>query len=135
MRFAPYAAEAAAMASLSDGERLEYFVTRAVETEEVWGLGADAGWVLREEAETTALPVWPYRSLAADCATGDWDDQVPGAVSLERFVDGILRMLIEQEIQVEIMPNPDAAGFLVHPHRLLELFDGLAEAGEYTLEG
>ena len=47
MRFQAYPSEIAALPSLSDGERLDYFLMRVFETEEFWGLKQGAVWFSR----------------------------------------------------------------------------------------
>lgn len=135
MRYAPSEGEHQAVASMAESELLEYFITRAAEAEEVWGLGGDAGWVMRESEHQTTLPVWPYRTFAQACAQGEWLEQETHAVSLEHFISRVLQLLIDREIGVEIMPSNSRRGLCVHPRRLFELFEGVLDAGEYTLEG
>ena len=135
MRYEPSANESAAIETMAESELLDYFITRAAEAEEVWGLGDDAGWVMREQDDQVTLPVWPYRQFAHACAAGDWETQVTKAVSLEHFLSTILRLLVDQDIQVEIMPSASREGQRIHPERLFKLFESVIESGEYTLEG
>ncbi len=135
MRYAPSEGEREAIAFMDEAELLEYFITRTAEAEEVWGLGGDAGWVMREHEARTSLPVWPYRVLAQACARGEWHAQKTHAVSLEHFISRVLHLLIDRDIAVEIMPTDSRPGLCVHPRRLFELFEGVLDTGEYTLEG
>ena len=135
MRYEPSANECADIESMEDADLLDYFITRAAEAEEVWGLGDDSGWLMRAQGEQAALPVWPYREFAHACAVGEWETQVTKAVSLEHFLSKILRLLVDQDLQVEIMPTRSRQGQRVHPERLFKLFESVIDAGEYTLEG
>lgn len=135
MRFAPTAGEFKAMAGMTGQALMEYFVTRTAEAEEVWGLGDETGWLLRETNTQTTLPVWPYQQLAGDCAVDDWQGQSCKSVSLEHFISHVLQVLIEQDIQVEIMPVESRRGYIMTPQQLSTLFENIIESGEYFLEG
>jgi len=135
MRFAPSASEYRAIGTMAGQELMEYFITRVAEVEEVWGLGDETGWVMRELGEQTSLPVWPYQQLAHRCAVDDWQGQSCKSVSLEHFISHILKLLIEQDIQIEIMPGESRQGYIMEPQHLYKMFEGVIESGEYFLEG
>ncbi|WP_455211094.1 DUF2750 domain-containing protein [Kaarinaea lacus] len=135
MKYRPDAKELSEIESYSRNERLHYFLTRAVESEEVWGLSNQSGWVIREHDNQTILPVWPYQIFAAKCATNEWQDYTAGAVSLEHFVYKLLPVMIAQEIKVEILPSTNQPGNLLDARELSSLFEGMLESGEYYMEG
>jgi hypothetical protein len=135
MQFSPNANEYEAMRTMSEGALLEYFITRVAEVEEVWGLGDHSGWVMREAGDLVSLPVWPYRQLAIDSAVDEWESQVANAVSLEHFIFKVLKIMVAENIKVEIMPAPSASGQIIDAGELFKLFESVIEAGEYYLEG
>jgi len=135
MKYKPSNTELSELDSYSTKERLHYFLTRAVESEEVWGLSNQSGWVMREADEQTILPVWPYQGLAENCAENEWQNYVPGAVSLEHFVYKLLPVMIAQEIKVEILPTTNQPGNLLDARELSSLLEGMLESGEYYMEG
>lgn len=134
MRFSPALNEYAAIDAMTEGELLEYFITRTFETEEVWGLASEAGWVMRERDGHTILPVWPFQQLVAPCED-ESSDHSANAISLERFVYRVLDMLTAAKAQVEVMPRRSGPGSLIEPRQLRSLFQGVIDAGEYRLEG
>lgn len=134
MRFSPALNEYTAIETMAGAESLEYFITRTFETEEVWGLANEIGWVMRERDHQTVLPVWPFQQLVA-ASEQESSDHSANAVSLERFVYGVLDMLLEAGALVEVMPRLGAPGYLIEPQQLRGLFEGVIEAGEYRLEG
>jgi hypothetical protein len=135
MQFAPNANEYKAIESMSEFTLLEYFITRVAEVEEVWGLGDASGWVMREAGDVISLPVWPYRQLAIESAIDEWETQVSNAVSMEHFISKVLKMLIDANIKVEIMPRSSRHGQLIDPQELLQLFESVIESGEYYIDG
>ena len=136
MRYAPYDNEYESTKSLSEGQILEYFLTRIFETEEIWGLDDGCEWIFRTsgEAEST-MPVWPYEKYAKEAVYGAWSDSHPQAESLEDFMFHTLEMLIEEDVMLEIMPKPDKPGCVISPHQLLSILTGMLDAGEYRLDG
>ena len=135
MKFKPSSTELSEVESYNANERLHYFLTRAVESEEVWGLSNQSGWVMKEANEHTILPVWPYKQLADDCATNEWQNYIPGAVSLEHFVYNLLALMEKEDIKVEVFPTATQPGLSVEANELAAQFEGMIESGEYYMEG
>jgi hypothetical protein len=133
MQHAPTELERKYISTMSDAQRLEYFLTRTMESEEVWGLVDNEGWLLQENNGRTILPIWPYRQFVEDCI--DSDSVRAGSVSLEHFVDNILHSLVAGDIDLEIWPAPEHKGEVVSAEVLLEMFTSLFESSEYRLEG
>jgi len=135
MHYAPTLNELSLLEGISPPERLNYFLTRAMEAEEVWVLGNESGWVMSEQDDQAALPIWPYNVLAEDCAQGDWQANAPDSVSLEHFVYNLLPQLSEREIHIEIMPSNTQKGLVFEASALLEILERKIDASEYFIEG
>lgn len=135
MHQAPTATEADLLKNATTQERLDYFLTRAMECEDVWGLSNASGWVMKEDSDTCILPVWPYAVMAEACAEDEWEDYVPDSTSLEHFVYGILPQLREQAIDIAIMPTPQDPGLRVDAKALFEIFERKLDTVEYFLDG
>lgn len=135
MRHQPSNSEQQQLEAFSPSELLHYFLTRVIESEELWGLGDSSNWVMRETGEITSLPVWPYKTFAASCALDDWEDYSPCAVSLEHFVYQLLPVMDKQDIKVEIFPYKTRTGRLMESRELASLLEGMMESGEYYMEG
>jgi hypothetical protein len=134
MHHAPTPTELIILANASNEERLDYFLTRAMESEEVWGLSNESGWVMKEENGAYILPVWSYSVLSLSCAQGSWSEHSPDSVSLEHFVYQVLASLKEQQIQLEILPSQHQPGVLIKADSLFEIFERKLDAVEYFLE-
>jgi hypothetical protein len=118
---------------MDEDERLDYFLSRAIECEEVWSLGSDCGWSIREEGEQRVIPVWPHQELANLCACGDCERQRPDPVSLEHFLYRVLAMMKENGILVEVLPSTDRPGRLMPAEALFEALDSKLDSGESLL--
>ncbi|OAI12236.1 hypothetical protein A1507_01705 [Methylomonas koyamae] len=133
MRYQPHRDEIAAVPEMSDDERLEYFLYRVFETDEVWCL-KDAGQpVIRDVAGRETLPVWPYKIFAEAAATGDWEGLQPVPESVDYFTYQTLNRAAGQEVTLEIMPRGSAPGCLIAPQRLFGMLENMMESRDYTV--
>lgn len=135
MQFDPTPSELDLLRNADESSRLHYFLTRAVETEEIWALSDSQGWILLESHGHDILRIWPYKQMASDYALSMQLGHYPSATSLDNFVYNVLRQLIEQNVRLEIMPSKEFNGTLFSAEKLYELFNGVLESGEYYLEG
>lgn len=134
MRHSPYESEYAAVQTMSDNQRLEYFMSRVFEAEEVWFLNTRAGKHLRPVENTHAYIVWPYKRFATEAALDHWQDAHPSSCSLEYFMDQTLEELIAEDITLDVMPRGEQPGCLINPARLRAILQGMIDAGEYRLD-
>lgn len=116
----PYAVELGDRAvenivSLSPEDRYDYFVRRAVATEEIWALADDRGWVLSSDDEGMELfPVWPdLRFAVAECA-----DARPVAIALSEWLVSWTPNLASTNRRVSVFPSLTGVAVVAHPERL-----------------
>jgi hypothetical protein len=133
MRYAPSQQELQEIGVMAPPQRLQYFLSRVIEAEEIWGLADPQGWVMREEGDRLILPIWPYQECANACV--DALDLQPHATSLDHFVERILHSLIEEGILLEVLPSRGMGGAMLTAVELQSMFKSLMESGEYFLEG
>ncbi|TXS95642.1 DUF2750 domain-containing protein [Parahaliea maris] len=134
MRHAPYQKEVESAAAMSEAARLEYFLTRVFEAEEVWGLDDGCEWIVEERDGQQLMPLWPYEQFAQAAAQFGWKDCLPAAESLEDFLYNTLPGLIAEDYMLNIMATPGVDGCFVSPQRLYAILEGMIEAGEYKLD-
>jgi hypothetical protein len=135
MQYAPTSSELQLLQTLSAIERFEYTTPRLIESEEVWSIGNDDGWLIREQGEQQIIAIWPYRQLAAEYAQVQEPDSTPQSVSLEQFLYGVLKQCRSHDIKLEIMPTPQQSGQIVEAETLYEILEGMMESGRYFIEG
>jgi len=135
MRYIPSQSEINEINESSEDDRLHYFLTRTIESEEVWGIGDHKNWLLKEIDSKLILPVWPYECLARECLLSYDEDNILDAISLEQFVYHVLPMMKQQNIDVEVLPTKMKSGKILVVQEFMSLFESLMDAGEYYLEG
>jgi len=131
MRHEPTANELSYLDDLDADERLHYFITRTMESEEVWRLCDADDWVTREADGVAVMPLWPYRGLAEPFAKRG---EAADAVSLEHFVYFELAELQSEGIRVEVFPGK-AEGMRMDAAMLFRIFDGKMDEEQYFIEG
>lgn len=110
--------EFAAVSALPPAERYAHFVKRAVDTEEVWTLRGQEGWVLAGDPARELIPVWPHPRYAAACASGEWEGAEPTRIALDDWLAAWLPGIERDERAVAVFPVPDGPGALAEPARL-----------------
>ena len=135
MHHAPTTAENQFLMDASSEELLDYFLSRAMECEDIWGLKNVSGWIMRDHGATTYLPVWNYAVMAEACAIDDLSDYSADSMSLEHFVYGILPQLQEMDAGVEFLATPERKGILLPAEVLFEIFERKLDSAAYAPEG
>ena len=135
MHYAPTPGELSALNDATPAERLNYFLTRAMEAEEVWSLSNGLGWAITELDGKSILAIWPYSELAHAYTQGAQESNTPDAVSLEHFVYNLLPMMDDQDIHLEVMPTAAQKGLILEAKALFEIIERKLDTGEYFLEG
>jgi hypothetical protein len=114
-----------AVLRLPAARRYAYFIQRAVESGEVWGLDGE-GWALAlDDAGRDVLPLWPAPEFAALCATRLWSGFQPRGIKLPELMTHVLPQLEEEGMPVGIFFTPEGMG---HPISARELLDALRAA-------
>lgn len=134
MRYRATEDEIVNLPSMAPVERLNYFLTRTVEAEEIWSLGNTNGWELQERDGRTVVHVWPYVELARLNLPPDSASASPQATSLEHFFQNILPIMIEQEIFLDIISMPEAPGRLIAASDLYTMLESMLESHEYYFD-
>lgn len=74
----------------ADDKAYKTFVTRIVETNEVWGLTKDETWATSSSAEfddTEVILFWSEQKGAEACAEDEWETYAPEKISLVEFLE------------------------------------------------
>jgi hypothetical protein len=116
--------------ALEDAKRYDYFVSRVVDTERVWGLrSADGDWAYATaEDGREVVAVWPHERYAEACAKGPWADDRPEVISLDDWLQRWLPGLERDGHEIAVFPTCEGAGARVTPQRLRhDLEEGLKQ--------
>jgi hypothetical protein len=106
---------------LPNEKKLRYVVKKAVDTELIWSLSDDDGWVsFSTDDGVEALPIWPAPEFAKMCAIEEWSDTQPESIDLEEWLEGWTPDLIRDKRLVAIFPGANNKGMLMQPAELAE---------------
>ncbi|HKF49784.1 MAG TPA: DUF2750 domain-containing protein [Terracidiphilus sp.] len=115
---------------MSPRERYEYFVKRAADWGELWGLYQD-GWAqLGDGEEREHMPIWPHEEFARHYATGDWRKFEPKRIDLREWLESWTPRLIDEGRGVAVFPVRTGKCTTAAPDRLLhDLVEELEQLG------
>ncbi|KHA78433.1 MULTISPECIES: DUF2750 domain-containing protein [Janthinobacterium] len=106
------------VAGLPSAERHAYFVRKAADTQEVWGLYRD-GWATAQVDGKVAIPFWPEAAFAQACASGDWEHFQPRAIALGDFLAKWLPGMNQNGQLAFVFPVPQGSASIAAPADLL----------------
>ena len=102
-------------------ERLEYFIGRVADWEEVWGLKDDSGWASSaDNGGVMSIPFWPHLKFAELCNSDLWKGNIPTPISLIDFMSKWLPGLNNDGLKVAVFPTPSGKSIQLEPSVLLE---------------
>ncbi|SBS33024.1 hypothetical protein MSP8887_01844 [Marinomonas spartinae] len=107
----------------ADSERLAYFIEQAKQTQTVWSLSNEEGFVMVETDDGDCVMVWPDAEFASQWAVEDWDDCEPIAIELSTFTGQWLPSLMQDNITIAVFPNIEDEGKLSTAEELKALFE------------
>lgn len=112
--------EILAVSALTAERRVEHFIKRTVDHQEVWGI-RKGDWALSANSSgVTVFQVWPFDDYAQLCCVGEWADCVPASMELDFFIDTFVPNLCEQGIAVGVFYTPTDNGILMPPNELAD---------------
>jgi hypothetical protein len=113
--------EMEAVSCLNAEARLNHFVKRVADWEEVWSLRNSEGWVLSQASPSQeAAPFWPHFSYAKACAKNEWAGCEPQSIKLQAFMEKWLPGLAKDKKMVAIFPTPISSGAIATPELVLQ---------------
>ncbi|MGY0219317.1 DUF2750 domain-containing protein [Endozoicomonadaceae bacterium StTr2] len=113
---------------LSDDQRLDYFLKKVTDFEEIWSLHSNDGWVALSSADgEDCLPIWPHPDFAKAWATGDWSDCTPKAIKLDYWIERWTPGLERDHTMLAVFPVGEEEGIVLSPAELQESLVGLLE--------
>ena len=105
-----------AVSALDGPQRYQHFIARVADTQVVYGLRTEEGWVSAcDDAGAQGMPLWPHPAYALACATGEWAGATPADIDVYDFVDDWLPAMASQGIKAIVFATSASNGTLVDP--------------------
>jgi len=113
------AKEMDSVVKLPGQKRYSYFVKRAADQKQVWGLWNN-GWAMGITDEGTAtIPIWPAKEYADLCKEGDWSGFQPKSIPLREFMHEMVPGLARDGVRVSIFDTPSGDSVFVSDEDLI----------------
>jgi len=101
-------------------QRYDFFISKAITEQQVWGLASDEGWVILPEDGEEVFPVWPYAELAELWRSGEFSDCQPKAIPLADWLEKWLPGMQEDGLLAAVCPDSEGDAIIVGAEELLE---------------
>ncbi|MBT2680165.1 DUF2750 domain-containing protein [Bacillus sp. ISL-35] len=85
--------------------RYEYFIKKAADYEEVWGLYHDGWATAKDDMERILLPLFPNETFAEAFAKREWEACNPKRIELEDFLEKWIPGMKSDGIKPSIFPT------------------------------
>jgi len=110
-----------AVSALDGPQRYQHFLSRVADTQAVYGLRTQEGWVSAcDDNGAEGMPVWPHPAYAAQCASGEWAGSTPAAIDVFDFADDWLPAMSAQGVNAIVFPTAAMSGVLTDAAQLGE---------------
>lgn len=108
--------------------RYKIFLKTIHETETVWGLKSDNGWIITESTEVEnadVMPFWSHKAYAKALAVEEWAEYIPTEINVDQFINSWLKGMHNDSILVGINWNQNLIGKEMEPLELAIKLDEL----------
>lgn len=103
-----------AITALEGPLRYKHFIGRVADTQVLFTLRTDEGWVSAVDANGDAgLPLWPHPAYATECATGEWEGSALAEIDVYQFADDWLPAMAAGAVHAMVFPTAARHGVLV----------------------
>ncbi len=104
--------------NLSPDDRLDYFIRKVCDFEEVWGL-FNEGWAMSESVDgKKVISFWPEQNFASLCAIETWSGYEPKLIKLEDFTQKWLTGMEKDNVLVGVFQTPEDKAVVIFPAEL-----------------
>jgi hypothetical protein len=111
--------ELRSMVSLPAINRMQYFLAKVADWEELWSVTDCGGWSLMATDDgAAAVPVWPARVYASINCVGDWRDREPANIPLDDWMTKWTPGTEADGKVAAVFPLPDGKGVVIRPKDL-----------------
>lgn len=116
MSYKPNSKEIEAVVALPAPKRMEYFIGKVTDWEELWSSGDESGWTLMaDDSGREVVPVWPAQEYASLCCTGsDTPKKILLADWLAKWIPGTRA----DGRKIAVFPVPSSQGIVMTPDEL-----------------
>jgi hypothetical protein len=104
---------------LTSDRKYKYFLNKAAETEQVFGLKDNKGWITtKDEKGNAAMPVWPAYEFAKYCQENQWKDTQIESIDLYEFLEYWLQGMKRDNCRVLAFGDTGGGGISIDSEEL-----------------
>ena len=112
--------------SLPAEERMNYFISRVIDNDEIWSLSDSNGWKKNNISGSQVIQLWPHEEYVEEPNENEKKEMT----SLLLFTDQYLPRLINSNIDLEIFPTKDSKGIFITATQFKKILEEEIQANE-----
>lgn len=99
---------------LTADRKFKYFLNKVSETEQVYGLKDNKGWItMKDEGNNIAMPLWPAYEFAKYCLENQWKEAKIESIDLFEFMEYWLDGMRRDGCRVLVFADSSGMGFSI----------------------
>ncbi|MEP3892232.1 MAG: DUF2750 domain-containing protein [Hellea sp.] len=113
-------------ANMPPRDRAEYFIRRASDFEEIWGISVgDDNWIIESIYESKIFYVWPEREFAEEFMPENHRQASakPQCIDLYDFINHYIPKLSDQDVMVSVFYGADDKSWVYLPADIKEVLE------------
>ena len=101
-------------------QRLEYALGKMIETQGLWGLYGENGWVMLKADDDACFPIWPHEEFATAWVKNDFPDCQPKQIDFVEWLDMWLPGMKNNKTLVLVFPlGEDEEGIMLEADEMI----------------
>jgi hypothetical protein len=104
--------------------RFEYALTKMIETQNLWGLYGESGWVMLKADEDACIPIWPHKEFAEAWVQNEFPDCQPKQIDFVDWIDTWLPGMQKNNTLILVFPlGDDEEGIMLEAQEMIDCIE------------
>jgi hypothetical protein len=100
--------------------RFEYALAKMIETQSLWGLYGENGWVMLKADEDACIPIWPHKEFAESWVKDEFPNCQPKQIDFVEWIDTWLPGMQNNNTLVLVFPlGDDEEGIMLEAEEMI----------------
>jgi hypothetical protein len=104
--------------------RFEYTLAKMIETQSLWGLYGESGWVMLKADDDACLPIWPHKEFAEAWVKDEFPNCQPKQIDFVKWIDIWLPGMKNNQTLVLVFPlGDDEEGIMLEAEEMISCIE------------
>jgi hypothetical protein len=104
--------------------RFEYTLAKMIETQSLWGLYGESGWVMLKADDDACLPIWPHKEFAEAWVKDEFPNCQPKKIDFVKWTDIWLPGMKNNQTLILVFPlGDDEEGIMLEAEEMISCIE------------